>query len=180
MWGVCLSQYLTRWPTKVFKTENSVSCVKFRGTNQVCIGCADHSVQLFDVRNPKYALMCTNEHEKAVSYVAISHEHIVSASIDSTLRCWAEDGKCIRRYAGHVNCRNFTGLSCTQNVIAVGSEDNKVYFYDKHHSDPSSFFPFEKRSDHSTFTASLSFHNDNEHLLAANSVGCIAILKIGK
>ena len=169
-----------RWPTKVFKTENSVSCVKFRGTNQVCIGCADHSVQLFDVRSPKYPLMCTNEHEKAVSYVANSNDHIVSASIDSTLRCWAEDGRCIRRYTGHVNCRNFTGLSCTQDIIAVGSEDNKVYFYDKYYSQPSSFFPFDTRADQNTFTASLTFHNDNEHLLAANSIGRIVVLKIGR
>ena len=170
--------FVSRWPSKVFKTDNSVSCVKFRGTNQICIGCADHSIQLFDIRYPRNALICTNEHEKAVSYVANSDEHIISASIDSTLRCWSEDGKCVRRYAGHINCRNFTGLSCTRNVIAVGSEDNRVYFYDKHHSEPSNWYAFEAHPDPNTFTASLTFHNDNEHLLAANSMGYIALLKL--
>ncbi len=72
-------------------------------------------------------------HGKAVSYVRwMGGNELVSASTDGTLRLWdAEDGSCVRTYSGHVNSRNFVGLSVEDGLIACGSETNEVYVYCK-------------------------------------------------
>ena len=52
---------------------------------------------------------------------------VVSASTDSTLRLW--DARTLtpqRTYDGHVNEKNFVGLSVEGSFIACGSETNEV------------------------------------------------------
>lgn len=59
-----------------------------------------------------------------------SPEHVVSASTDGTLRLWSlSSGGCERVYTGHLNERNFVGLSTTPEFIACGSERNEVHVY---------------------------------------------------
>ena len=67
-------------------------------------------------------------HRKAVSYVLYMNEReLVSASTDSTLRMWnAADCTALRRFSGHLNEKNFVGLSCEQDFIACGSETSEV------------------------------------------------------
>ncbi len=80
-----------------------------------------------------------------MSYVRwASRTELVSASTDSSLRLWdlsaavaapgaassAAGGSgacgCVRTYTGHVNERNFVGLSVHRDLIAAGSEANEV------------------------------------------------------
>jgi len=67
-------------------------------------------------------------HKKAVSYVVyLNNTELVSASTDSSLRLWSiGDGKAVRKYAGHVNEKNFVGLSADGDFVACGSETSQV------------------------------------------------------
>ena len=67
-------------------------------------------------------------HRKAVSYVAYMNDReLVSASTDSTLRLWNNEEKSsVRKFSGHVNEKNFVGLSCEQDFVACGSETSEV------------------------------------------------------
>lgn len=63
-----------------------------------------------------------------MSYVLYMNEReLVSASTDSTLRLWnAKGGPSLRKFSGHLNEKNFVGLSCEQDFIACGSETSEV------------------------------------------------------
>ena len=67
-------------------------------------------------------------HRKAVSYVRYTErDEVVSASTDSTLRMWdAKSLTPLRTYDGHINEKNFVGLSVDGDFIACGSETNEV------------------------------------------------------
>ena len=70
----------------------NVCCAQY-GTNsahQLAVGCADHRVHLFDLRNPSEALAVLQGHRKAVSYVRFlpSGDELASASTDSSLCVW--------------------------------------------------------------------------------------------
>ena len=67
-------------------------------------------------------------HRKAVSYVRyLNSEEVVSASTDSTLRLWnTRSLQQTRRFSGHVNEKNFVGLSVDSEFIACGSETDEV------------------------------------------------------
>ena len=133
----------------------NVCCAQYGPTNahQLAVGCADHRVHLFDLRNPSQPLYILSGHRKAVSYVRFlpSGHELVSASTDSTVCVWdinracqiAEHGnqdfdgnssgsKLTRIHDGHVNEKNFVGLSVgTDEYIACGSETNEVIVYHK-------------------------------------------------
>jgi WD40 repeat protein len=58
-------------------------------------------------------------------------------STDSTLKLWnIRDGECVRTYTGHVNEKNFVGLSSNSDWISCGSENNAVYTYYKSFRSP--------------------------------------------
>ena len=63
-----------------------------------------------------------------MSYVLYMNEReLVSASTDSTLRLWnGKGGPSLRKFSGHLNEKNFVGLSCEQNFVACGSETSEV------------------------------------------------------
>lgn len=57
----------------------------------------------------------------------LNEREVVSASTDSTLRLWNVDQQAAARvYEGHVNEKNFVGLSADGEFIACGSELNEV------------------------------------------------------
>ena len=64
-----------------------------------------------------------------MAYVRYLNEReVVSASTDSTLRLWNVDQQAAARvYEGHVNEKNFVGLSADGEFIACGSELNEVW-----------------------------------------------------
>lgn len=106
--------------------------------HQLAVGCAAHAAMLFDLRSPSVPLHVFQGHVRAVSYTQfLSRSELVSASTDSSLRLWDTiTGACVRTYRGHVNEKNFAGLSVDSNFIACGSETNEVYVYYKAMSQP--------------------------------------------
>lgn len=59
--------------------------------------------------------------------VYMGDRELVSASTDSSLRLWSiGEGKAVRKYAGHVNEKNFVGLSAEGDFVACGSETSQV------------------------------------------------------
>ena len=94
-------------------------------------------------------------------------------------------------HAGHVNEKNFVGLSVTPDgYLACGSEDNSVYAYYKalpspvtqHRfscGDPSASedYCFEPLDTHQ-FMSSVCWSHKGHTLLAANSLGTIKLLQL--
>ena len=59
--------------------------------------------------------------------VYMGNGEVVSASTDSSLRLWSiGEGKAVRRYEGHINEKNFVGLSAEGDFVACGSETSHV------------------------------------------------------
>lgn len=57
----------------------------------------------------------------------LNESEVVSASTDSTLRLWNVDKmQASRVFEGHVNEKNFVGLSADGEFIACGSELNEA------------------------------------------------------
>ena len=159
----------------------STTCVKFRKHSELCVTCADKSVRLYDIRSIHKPVIQFNgsQHSKAVSYVSLSGEHIVSSGIDSCVRVWSEYGESIREYSSHKNHRHFTGLSSTSELISVGSEDNRVFVYNKQFRSPVYTRGLHSKHPH-TFVSSVTFDLAGNFLVAANSVGYVSLLRLEK
>ena len=125
----------------------NVCCVKYNPAthNQVAVGCADHNVHIFDLRKTASPLQVLSGHRKAVSYVRYaSSTEVVSASTDGTLRVWEIGGDgIVKTLSGHMNEKNFVGLSVTSQFVSCGSETNDVYVYYKHVSGPLAKYKFD-------------------------------------
>lgn len=79
---------------------------------------------------------------------------ILSRSTDNTVKLWSVSSpqapgiqgsaECIKVYSGHLNEKNFIGLSNSpsHHFFACGSENNTVYVYSNHYSKPVSSFHF--------------------------------------
>ena len=158
---------------------DNTTCVKFRKPTELCVTCADQSVRLYDIRNSCKPVLKFNRsrHDRAVSYVSLSVEHIISAGLDSKVCCWSEEGNCVREYTSHKNHRNFTGLSSTSHLISVGSEDNRLYLYNKELALSVSSRLLYSPLPH-TFVSSVTFDRSGKYLLAANSAGFVTIMQI--
>ena len=185
----------------------NVCSVRFspKDLNLIAVGAADHRVFLFDLRKPSIPIFNEKKHSKSVSYVkfADSGSSLISSSTDSTLRFWPSPGKspsCSRKseriYSGHLNEKNFVGLSINEadNLIATGSEDNNVVIYNQNLNYPVLKYPImtacpltgiPMEDEIGTFTSSVSWCNradnsGNPILLAANSSGNIKVLSINE
>ncbi|XP_019861757.1 PREDICTED: E3 ubiquitin-protein ligase RFWD2-like, partial [Amphimedon queenslandica] len=110
----------------------------------VC-NCIDHIIRLADILKLNEPLTLLHGHKKAVSYVQFLNEkELVSASTDSELKLWSIDtGSCLRTFKGHVNDKNFVGLSVNNGYITCGSENNSFYVYQKYVSKPILSFKFQ-------------------------------------
>ncbi|KAJ8428030.1 hypothetical protein Cgig2_027636 [Carnegiea gigantea] len=99
----------------------------------VAVGSADHHIHYYDLRNVSQPLHVFSGHRKTVSYVKFLSSHeLASASTDSTLRLWdVKENLPIRIYRGHMNEKNFVGLTANSEYLSCGSETNEVFVYHK-------------------------------------------------
>lgn len=97
-----------------------------------------HRLNLDSLLSSHPKLFTFRGHSKAVSYVRfLSSTELVSASTDSTLKLWDVEQKvCKRTFQGHVNDKNFVGLTHSGDYIACGSENNALFVYYKGMSRP--------------------------------------------
>ena len=146
----------------------NVCAVKWRpgSPHELAVGCADHAVYTYDLRNLASPLATFQGHKKAVSYVRWSNEQeLVTASTDSTLRLWkAMGGSSVaeRVYEGHLNEKNFVGLAVDGDFLACGSETNEVFVYYKALSKPLARLSFNQGNgmDDLVQTGTAAGHND--------------------
>ncbi|KAK3814122.1 MAG: WD40-repeat-containing domain protein [Benniella sp.] len=176
------------------ESKANICCVKFNpeSSHHIAFGSADHHIHYYDLRKPTEPLYVFKGHRKAVSYVKfLGREELVSASTDSTLKLWNTlRMNCVRTYTGHVNEKNFVGLSASGDWISCGSENNAVYTYYKELRDPVVTVKFGGSNpvtgedtadeDPSQFVSSVCWKKStsNNILLAANSSGVIKILEL--
>ncbi|VFQ95745.1 unnamed protein product [Cuscuta campestris] len=179
------------------RTKANVCCVQFPfdSGHSLAFGSADHRIYYYDLRNSKIPLCTLIGHNKTVSYVKfIDSTTLVSASTDNTIKLW-DLSMCtsrildcpIQSYSGHMNVKNFVGLSVCDGYIATGSETNEVYIYHKAFPMPAlssnkftSTDPLfgDAVDDTSQFISSVCWHGKSSTLVAANSMGNMKILEM--
>ncbi|CAN8252125.1 unnamed protein product [Cochlearia groenlandica] len=127
-------------PAGIFKS--AVCSVEFdpTGGNAVAVGCADQRGYIYDTRKIIEPALILQGHNKTVSYARfLDGGTVVTAGTDGCLKLWSvNSGRVIRTYEGHVNSRNFVGLSVWRNgaLFGCGSENNRVFVYDRRWGKP--------------------------------------------
>jgi len=150
--------------------------------DQIAVGSADHSIYYYDLRYTHSPLITLDGHRKTVSNLRfLSKNEFVSSSVDNTLKLWdtsnAADNMCVRTYSGHVNHKNFVGLSCTGDYISCGSEDNSVVTYHKDFSNPAIAHKFNENVSNDAIST-LSWKHGKNALLAGSCSGDIKFLRL--
>ncbi|KAI3466109.1 hypothetical protein Pfo_022772 [Paulownia fortunei] len=178
------------------KTKANVCCVQFPTDSgrTLAFGSADHRIYYYDLRNSKMPLCTIVGHNKTVSYVKfIDSTTLVSASTDNTLKLW-DLSMCTSRvldcplqsFTGHLNVKNFVGLSVSEGYIATGSETNEVFVYHKAFPMPALSYKFnstdpfsgDEVDDAAQFISSVCWRGQSSTLVAANSMGNIKLLEM--
>lgn len=178
------------------KTKANVCCVQFPSdsSNTLAFGSADHRIYYYDLRNPSVPLFTLVGHNKTVSYVKfVDSSTLVSSSTDNTLKLWdlsdstSQVIDCpIQSFTGHMNVKNFVGLSVSDGYIATGSETNEVYVYHKAFPMPALSYKFntmdpisgDEVDDSEQFISSVCWRTQSSTLVAANSLGNIKLLEL--
>lgn len=178
------------------KTKANVCCVQFPTDSGrfLAFGSADHRIYYYDLRNSKMPLCTLVGHNKTVSYVKfINSTTLVSASTDNTLKLWdlsmntARVIDCpLQSFTGHLNVKNFVGLSVSEGYIATGSETNEVFVYHKAFPMPTLAYRFnsmdplsgDEMDDTTQFISSVCWRSQSSTLVAANSMGNIKLLEM--
>ncbi|CAI9757026.1 unnamed protein product [Fraxinus pennsylvanica] len=165
------------------RTKANVCCVQFPMDNGhfLAFGSADHRIYYYDLRNSKMPLCTLVGHNKTVSNVKfIDSSTLVSASTDNTLKLWDLARSTSRvldyplqSFTGHLNVKNFVGLSVSEGYIATGSETNEVFVYHK-------AFPMPVLSFKFTGTDSLCFDDMDGTAQFISSVCWRESLALGK
>ncbi|KAJ1429526.1 WD40/YVTN repeat-like-containing domain superfamily [Sesbania bispinosa] len=178
----------------------NVCCVQFSAysAHLLFFGSADYKVYGYDLRHTRIPWCTLGGHSKAVSYVKLlDAETVVSASTDNSLKLWnlkktsssgLSSDACDLTFKGHINEKNFVGLSVLDGFIACGSESNEVYCYYKSLPVPMASHKFESIdpiSGHSNsgdnngqFVSSVCWRKKTNMLVAANSVGIVKLLQM--
>ncbi|KAD3066830.1 hypothetical protein R6Q59_018969 [Mikania micrantha] len=178
------------------KTKANVCCVQFPSNsgNTLAFGSADHRIYYYDLRNPSVPLSTLIGHNKTVSYVKfVDSSTLLSSSTDNTLKLWdlseatsqVIDGP-TQTFTGHMNVKNFVGLSVCDGYIATGSETNEVVVYHKAFPMPSLSYKFnttdpisgDDMGDSDQFISSVCWRIQSSTLVAANSMGNIKLLEM--
>jgi E3 ubiquitin-protein ligase RFWD2 len=181
-----------RGSVMTIESKANVCCVKFNPTNSnyIAFGSADHNIHYYDLRSTAAPVNIYRGHRKAVSYVKFMNgSEFISASTDSSLKLWSSTSpECIRTFVGHVNEKNFVGLSCNADYIACGSETNAVFTFCKSLNRPilSHFFrPLHPTTgeelpddDPTQFVSAVCFKRNSNIIVAANSQGTIKVLEM--
>lgn len=88
------------------------------------MGCADHLIHYYDLRNISQPLHVLSGHGRAVSYVKfLSNNELASASTDSTLRLWDV------RENLPVSYNDAMSYCSTLNVHLVVFDNSDRYYY---------------------------------------------------
>ncbi|KAI9273675.1 WD40-repeat-containing domain protein [Sporodiniella umbellata] len=163
-----------------FQHKGNICCAKFapNNSNYLAVGSADHHIICYDLRNPNLPLSTCQGHQKAVSYVKwMNDNELISA----------ESSECLRTYTGHLNEKNFVGLSVNEDWIVCGSETNTVHAYHKHSKTPVAKYRFPidpvpgkliLENDPTYFVSSVCWKKDTTRLLSANSKGAVRVLQL--
>ncbi|OIV92405.1 hypothetical protein TanjilG_23005 [Lupinus angustifolius] len=178
------------------KTKANICCVQFPpdSATSLAFGSADHRIYYYDLRSLKAPLCTLVGHNKTVSYIKfVDSMNLVSASTDNTLKLW-DLSKCasrvintpIQSFTGHMNVKNFVGLSVSDGYIATGSETNEVFIYHKAFPMPALSFKFQNTDplsghevdDAAQFVSSVCWRGQSSTLVAANSTGNVKILEM--
>ena len=135
------------------------------------------------LRKPNQPVLELRGHKKTVSSIKfMSSTELVSASTDRELKSWdTERGVCLRTYRGHLNDKNFMGLSVTPDFLACGSETNAVFVYSKKVRSPLLTYQYtsaRQSSEPKAFVSAVSWRNTSNVLLAANSQGLVNVLEL--
>lgn len=177
----------------------NVCCVQFssHSSHLLAFGSADYKIYCYDLRNTRIPWCTLAGHGKAVSYVKFADpETLVSASTDNSLKLWdlnktnatgLSTSACSMSLTGHVNEKNFVGLSVCDGYIACGSESNEVYSYYKTLPMPVTSHKFgsidpitgqETGDDNGQFVSSVCWRGKSSMVVAANSSGSIKLLQM--
>ncbi|WJX68442.1 Protein SPA1-RELATED 3, variant 2 [Trifolium repens] len=178
------------------KTKANVCCVQFPldSARYLAFGSADHRIYYYDLRNLRVPLCTLVGHNKTVSCIKfVDNANLVSASTDNTLKLW-DLSTCasrvidspIQSFTGHMNVKNFVGLSVSDGYIATGSETNEVFVYHKAFPMPALQFKFRNTDpisghevdDAAQFVSSVCWRGQSPTLIAANSTGNVKILEM--
>lgn len=178
------------------KTKANVCCVQFPmdSGRTLAFGSADHKIYYYDLRNPRIPLCTLIGHSKTVSYIKfVDSITLVSASTDNTLKLW-DLSSCATRvvegplqsFTGHMNMKNFVGLSVSDGYIATGSETNEVFIYHKAFPMPALSYKFSsidplsgnETDDGAQFISSVCWRGQSSMLVAANSTGDVKLLEM--
>ncbi|GLT67285.1 hypothetical protein SLA2020_396050 [Shorea laevis] len=178
------------------KTRANVCCVHFPldSGQSLAFGSADQKIYYYDLRNSRIPLCTLAGHKKTVSYVKfVDTTTLLSASTDNTLKLWDLSMSTsqvidapLRSFTGHMNVKNFVGLSVSDGYIATGSETNEVFIYHKAFPMPAFSFKFnstdvsssQEVEDPMQFISSVCWRGQSSTLVAANSTGKIKILEM--
>lgn len=193
------------------KTPSNACSVHYspKRATMLAVACANHCSYVFDTRKVDTPLAVLSGASRAVSYVRFMDEHtVIGASTDNTIRSWDISNivdsltpvqtalSYQEEYTGHVNERNFVGLSVhPDGYIATGSEDNSVYCYYKAfpfalttHSPTCEKVPLNDvvtnpkntvgGNNPRTFISSVCWARHSKHLLVGNSEGVLQALQL--
>jgi E3 ubiquitin-protein ligase RFWD2 len=161
----------------------NVCCAQYSPENAHCIavGCVDQKAYVFDLRRLAEPVQILDSHRKAISYVKyLNANEIASASTDNTINVWnVNTGERTCTLRGHVNERNFVGLTTVGDCIACGSETNEVFIYRKDLSSPIASVGFARDAHEPRgFISACAWRSDDSVLVAANSNGLVKVLRI--
>ena len=161
----------------------NVCCAQYSPENAHCIavGCVDQKVYIFDLRRLAEPVQILDSHRKAVSYVKyLNANEIASASTDNTINVWnVNTGELTCALKGHVNERNFVGLTAVGDHVACGSETNEVFIYRKDLSSPIASIGFARDANEPRgFISACAWRSDESVLVAANSNGAVKVLRV--
>lgn len=165
----------------------NVCCAQYSPEDAHCIAvsCVNKMAYIFDLRRLAEPLHILDGHRKAVSYVKYLNAHeVATASTDNSINVWnVNSGELKCTLKGHLNERNFVGLTTAGDYIACGSESNEVFLYSKDLPMPITSMnfardPAEGASEARVFISACTWKNDKSALIAANSNGIVKVFSV--
>ena len=165
----------------------NVCCAQYSPEDAHCIAvsCVNQMAYIFDLRRLAEPLHVLDGHRKAVSYVKYLNAHeVATASTDNSINVWnVNSGELKCTLKGHLNERNFVGLTTAGDHIACGSESNEVFLYRKDLPTPITSInfardPVEGPAEARGFISACTWKSDDSVLVAANSNGIVKVFSV--